>query len=178
MSHIGKKVIIIPNEVSLITTSTHISVSGKYGSLSQRILPNLQILIKDNELNLIKTDNPKISSNFYGLMRTLIANMIIGVTNKFSKTLVVEGVGYKFQVDKSLLILFMGFSYPIKFIIPAEIQIPSITSTKITLTSISKEKVGLFAAKIRAIRPPEPYKGKGIQYEGEVIKRKIGKKGK
>jgi large subunit ribosomal protein L6 len=104
--------------------------------------------------------------------------MVLGVTNKFSKTLIAEGVGYKFQIDKKLLNLNVGFTHPIEFEIPAELDIKLESPTKIVISGINKEKVGFFAAKIRAIRPPEPYKGKGILYEGEIVRRKAGKTGK
>jgi large subunit ribosomal protein L6 len=178
MSHIGKKIIMIPADVNLNVTETDINISGKYGSLKQSLFPNIKIIISGNELNLIKLNSNKITASYYGLLRTLISNMIIGVTNKFQKNLFVEGVGYKFQLDSNILILIMGFSYFIKFIIPEEINVILNSPTKLALTSINKEKLGLFAARIRNIRPPEPYKGKGIRYENEIIKRKIGKKGK
>jgi large subunit ribosomal protein L6 len=104
--------------------------------------------------------------------------MIIGVNTKFSKILVAEGVGYKFQLDKQRLILNMGYTHPIEFIIPSDLEIKAESPTKIIISGIDKEKVGFLAAKIREIRPPEPYKGKGIMYEGEKILRKAGKSGK
>ena len=104
--------------------------------------------------------------------------MIIGVNNKFSKILVAEGIGYKFQLDKQRLVLNMGFTHPIEFVIPSDLEIKLESPTKIRISGIDKEKVGFLAAKIREIRPPEPYKGKGIMYEGEKILRKAGKSGK
>ena len=117
-------------------------------------------------------------SAYHGLTRALIQNMIIGVNAKFSKILVAEGVGYKFQLDKQRLILNMGYTHPIEFIIPSDLEIKAESPTKIIISGIDKEKVGFLAAKIREIRPPEPYKGKGIMYEGEKILRKAGKSGK
>ena len=111
-------------------------------------------------------------------MRTLIANMIKGVNEKFTKILIMEGIGYKFQLEKNYLITYVGFTYINKFFIPFNIKVILNSNTKISLSSINKEKLGLFASKIRAVRAPEPYKGKGILYEGEIIKRKVGKKGK
>lgn len=111
-------------------------------------------------------------------MRALIQNMIIGVNDLFTKVLIAEGVGYKFQIDKNSLVLNMGYSHPIEFAIPTDLKIKLESPTKIAISGIDKEQVGFLAAKIRAVRPPEPYKGKGIMYEGEKILRKAGKSGK
>ena len=132
----------------------------------------------ENKLNIIKLNDTKESRAYHGLTRALIQNMIIGVNTKFSKILVAEGVGYKFQLDKQRLILNMGYTHPIEFIIPSDLEIKAESPTKIIISGIDKEKVGFLAAKIREIRPPEPYKGKGIMYEGEKILRKAGKSGK
>eukprot|EP01040_Poterioochromonas_malhamensis_P012193 gene12193-13330_t len=104
--------------------------------------------------------------------------MVTGVSTQFSKSLIAEGVGYKFQVDNGFLILNIGFTHPIKLEIPKELAVKLVSSTKILITGISKEYVGLYASKIRAFRPPEPYKGKGIMYENEIIRRKAGKTGR
>ena len=176
MSHIGKKSIIIPNDVFITLKDNKIIVQGKYGILQRKLLNNIKLNIENNIINLIFTET--LNTKFHGLMRTLIANMITGVNEKFYKTLIIEGIGYKFQLENNYLITYVGFTYINKFFIPFNIKVILSSNTKISLSSINKEKLGLFAAKIRAVRPPEPYKGKGILYEGEIIKRKIGKKGK
>jgi large subunit ribosomal protein L6 len=108
-------------------------------------------------------------------MRALIQNMVNGVDQPYSKTLIAEGVGYKFQIEKTTLILNIGFTHPVKFLIPSDINVKIESNTKISISGIDKEKVGFFASEVRSIRPPEPYKGKGIFYEGEKIIRKAGK---
>ena len=178
MSLIGKKIIDIPADVLVTIDNRKISTKGKYGSLEKSFEDYIQIERNENKLNIIKISDTKESRAYHGLTRALIQNMIIGVNNKFSKILVAEGIGYKFQLDKQRLILNMGFTHPIEFIIPSDLEIKLESPTKIIISGIDKEKVGFLAAKIREIRPPEPYKGKGIMYEGEKILRKAGKSGK
>jgi large subunit ribosomal protein L6 len=178
MSRIGKKEIIIPKEVSVILSNETILVKGTHGFLEQPFLKNIQVELKENKILVTRKEDSKQSRAFHGLVRALIQNMILGVTTKFFKTLIAEGVGYKFQLEKGNLILSMGFSHPIEFIIPEDLTVKLELPTKIVISGISKQKVGLFASQIREIRPPEPYKGKGIRYEGEVILRKAGKTGK
>ena len=178
MSRIGKKIIDIPADVLVTIDNRKISTKGKYGSLEKSFEDYIQIERNENKLNIIKISDTKESRAYHGLTRALIQNMIIGVNNKFSKILVAEGIGYKFQLDKQRLILNMGFTHPIEFIIPSDLEIKLESPTKIIISGIDKEKVGFLAAKIRDIRPPEPYKGKGIMYEGEKILRKAGKSGK
>jgi len=178
MSRIGKKTIDIPVDVVVTIDDRKISTKGKYGSLEKSFENYIQIEKNENKLNIIKLNDTKESRAYHGLTRALIQNMIIGVNAKFSKILVAEGVGYKFQLDKQRLILNMGYTHPIEFIIPSDLEIKAESPTKIIISGIDKEKVGFLAAKIREIRPPEPYKGKGIMYEGEKILRKAGKSGK
>ena len=178
MSHIGKKIINIPADVYITYENNNIIITGKYGSLQQELFKEISILIKDQQIYLSKKVDTKLAAKFYGLQRTLIQNMILGVSKKFSKGLILEGIGYKFQIEKPFLLLNVGFTNPSKFLITADITVELESSTKILISSINKEHLGLFAASIRAIRPPEPYKGKGILYSNEIIKRKVGKKGK
>jgi large subunit ribosomal protein L6 len=178
MSRIGKKAIEIPKNVSINIQNENISIKGQNGSLEKTFSNLINITLSDNKILITRLDDTKKSKAYHGLMRALIQNMVIGVNEKFSKTLVAEGIGYKFQVDKNILILNMGFTHPVKFEIPTELMIKAESPTKISIIGIDKEKVGFLAAKIRAIRPPEPYKGKGIMYEGEKIIRKAGKTGK
>lgn len=178
MSHIGKKIINIPNDVYITYDNNNIIITGKYGSLQQELFKEINFLIKNNQILLTKKIDTKLAAKFYGLQRTLIQNMILGVSIKFSKVLILEGIGYKFHIEKPFLVLNVGFTNPSKFLITSDITIDLESSTKIVISSINKEHLGLFAASIRAIRPPEPYKGKGILYANEIIKRKVGKKGK
>jgi large subunit ribosomal protein L6 len=178
MSRIGKKAIEIPKGVSIQLENEKIIVKGKNGSLEKEILSNLKLEIIDQRLVITRNDDSKQSRSYHGLIRALVQNMVTGVDQKFSKTLVAEGVGYKFQIDKTKLILNVGFSHPVEFEIPADLNIKAESPIRVVISGIDKEKVGFLAAKIRDMRPPEPYKGKGILYEGEKILRKAGKTGK
>jgi large subunit ribosomal protein L6 len=178
MSRIGKKLIQIPNDVSLTITEEKILVKGKHGILEQSLLNLLNFTLSENKLFITRKNDEKKTREYHGLIRALIQNMVIGVTQKFSKTLIAEGVGYKFQIDKKSLIVNAGYTHPIQFPIPEDLEIKLESATKISIFGINKEKVGFLAAKIRDTRPPEPYKGKGLLYDGEIIRRKAGKTGK
>lgn len=178
MSRIGKKAIVIPKDVSVSLSERQIIVKGKYGTLYHTISQNINVLVEKEKLILSRENDEKKSRESHGLNRALIQNMITGVEKQFSKTLIAEGVGYRFQVEKKNLILSLGFTHPIQFEIPEDLSVKVESNTKIQLLGIDREKVGFFAAKIRDMRPPEPYKGKGILYEGEKIIRKAGKTGK
>ena len=138
----------------------------------------VKVNITDQQLSFERIDEQKFTKSYHGLIRALAQNMIIGVDELFSKVLIAEGVGYKFQVDAKKVILSAGFSHTIDFVIPEDLKVKQETSTKIIISGINKETVGFFASKIREKRPPEPYKGKGIKYEGEKILRKAGKTGR
>jgi large subunit ribosomal protein L6 len=178
MSRIGKKPIEIPKDVLVEIEKEKIVVKGKYGSLERVILDILKFEIENKKLIITRNDESKKSREYHGLVRALIQNMIQGVDEKFSKTLTAEGVGYKFQLNGQILNITVGYSHPIEFLIPPELSIKQESPTKISILGIDKEKVGFLAAKIRDIKPPEPYKGKGILYDGEKILRKAGKTGK
>ena len=180
MSRIGKKVIAIPEKVNVKLDGQKILVDGPKGSLS-RILPSLICCTLDEEnKNVIveKTQDTKLSQALYGLSRTLVSNMVTGVSVGFEKKLQITGVGYRAQLDGKDLVLNMGYSHPVKMITPNELVVKVESPTSVVVSGIQKDIVGEFAAKIRSVRPPEPYKGKGIAYEGEVIRRKAGKTGK
>ena len=178
MSRIGKKVIDIPTDVLLTISTDKIVVKGKYGILEQSLLELLKFNFENNKLAITRINDAKKTREYHGLIRALIQNMVYGVTTKFSKTLIAEGVGYKFQIDKKTLIVNVGYTHPIQFEIPEDLEIKMESPIKISILGINKEKVGFLAAKIRDTRPPEPYKGKGLLYEGEIIRRKAGKTGK
>ena len=153
-------------------------IKGKYGTLEHRPASNLKIKIIENSIFIEKIEDSKNIRALHGLTRALIQNLILGVSQKFCKTLIAEGVGYKFQLEKNKLILNMGYSHPIELLIPENLEVKLESLTKIQISGIEKQKVGLFASEVRKIRAPEPYKGKGIRYENEVILRKAGKTGK
>jgi large subunit ribosomal protein L6 len=180
MSRIGKQFITIPEKVKVSLNGQNILVDGPKGSLS-RILPSLVCCTLDEgnkKLFLEKTQNTKLSQALYGLSRTLVANMVTGVSIGFEKKLEITGVGYRAQLNGNDLILNMGYSHPVKMVPPEGLSIKVENPTSVVISGIEKDMVGEFAAKIRSVRPPEPYKGKGIAYAGEVIRRKAGKTGK
>ena len=178
MSRIGKKPIDIPKDVSVTLEKNLIKVKGKHGALERSVLDTLQLEIKEQQLIITRADDSKKSREYHGLIRALVQNMVSGVHDKFSKTIVAEGVGYKFQVDKNNLIVNVGYTHPIEFSISKALAVKLETPTKVIISGIDKEQVGFLAAQIRDTRPPEPYKGKGILYDGEKIRRKAGKTGK
>jgi large subunit ribosomal protein L6 len=178
MSHIGKKIITIPNTVSVLFLNQILYVTGPYGKLDLKIPSSLNIILNNNLLTVIQTTSKKDTKKYFGLFRTLINNMIQGVSAQFTKILILEGLGFKFQIENKNLILNIGFSHLIKINIPEDINISLESSNKIKIIGISKEKVGLFASIIRNYKIPEPYKGKGILYENEIIIKKVGKKAK
>ena len=178
MSRVGKKVIKIPKDVSVVITDKTVNVKGKHGSLEREFNDLITLNIEDNELFVKRINDQKKTRSYHGLMRALIQNMVTGVDQLFTKTLIAEGVGYKFQADKTKLVINVGFTHPVEFQIPTDITVKQESPTKIHISGIDREKVGSLASKIRDMRPPEPYKGKGILYDGEKIIRKAGKTGK
>jgi len=180
MSRIGKKLIVIPEKVKVNLNGQKIMVDGPKGNLS-RVLPSLICCnFDENKKNLIieKTQNTKLSKVLYGLSRTLVSNMVIGVSSGFEKRLQLTGVGYRALLEGKDLVLNVGYSNPVKMLTPNGLSVKVESPTSVLIVGVEKEAVGEFAAKIRSVRAPEPYKGKGIAYEGEVIKRKAGKTGK
>jgi large subunit ribosomal protein L6 len=176
MSRVGKKPIKVPAGVKVSVSGQNIEVSGKGGKLN-RVVPNgIKVAVTGDTVNLTTSGstNPKIGS-LHGLWRTLLNNMITGVTEGYSKTLELQGVGYRAQAKGSELGLTLGFSHPVEFPLPAGIKATVEANTKITLSGADKELLGSVAAKLRKVRPPEPYKGKGIRYLGEHITLKQGK---
>jgi len=175
MSRIGKKAIIIPKEVKIETKDGQIFVEGPKGKLSRALSDRVSLEIKDNQLFLKRIADTKLDRAFHGLSRALIANMIKGVSEGYTRELEIIGVGFKAQIQGNNLTMQLGFSHPVNLPIPEGIKIETPKATQIVVKGIDKEKVGEVASEIRAIYPPEPYKGKGIRYAGEYIKKKIGK---
>lgn len=177
MSRIGKQPIPVPSGVKVDLQGQQIVVSGAKGSLTRDIHSQVEVELADNTIRVLnRAENPKVNA-FRGLTRSLINNMVIGVAEGFKKVLLVEGVGYKASVSGSTLTLNVGYSSPKEYSLPKEVAATVEGNTKIVLQSIDKELLGLTASKIRQIRKPEPYKGKGIRYENEHIVRKVGKSG-
>jgi large subunit ribosomal protein L6 len=175
MSRIGKQPIPVSAGIQIRIDGQHIVVKGNKGSLEREIISEIEVLLDGNEIIVNnRVENKKVNA-FRGLTRTLINNMIIGVDQGFRKILIIEGVGYKANVTGKNLTLNVGFSNPVEFFLPEGVNATVDGNTKITLDSIDKDLLGLTASRIRSIRKPEPYKGKGIRYENEHIIRKVGK---
>lgn len=175
MSRIGKKPIVIPKEIKLEIKDRSISVEGPKGKLSRQINPGFLLEEKEGKLIIKRPDDNNFSKAIHGLTRVLIANMIKGVLEGYSKQLDIIGVGFRAEVKGENLVMQLGFSHPVNFSIPKEIKIQTPKPTQIIVSGVDKEKVGEIAAEIRRIFPPEPYKGKGIRYAGEFVRKKIGK---
>lgn len=177
MSRIGKKPITIPNGVTHQLNDNKITFKGPKGELSFSINPRVQIAIEGNVINVKRASEDKIDRSLQGVTRTMIANVIEGVTKGFSKQLEIQGVGYRAVMSGSKLVLSLGFSHPIDYIPPSGITITIDAEKKniLTISGVNKEVVGEVSAKIRSYRKPEPYKGKGIRYVGEYVPRKAGK---
>ena len=177
MSRIGKLPIEIPSGVKVTVDGALVSVEGPKGKLSQDVRGEVQVEINGNLVNVNPKDESREAGAYHGLYRTLISNMVKGVSQGFSKSLVINGVGYRAEVKGDTLLLNLGFSNTIEYMISGDLKVTCEGNNKITVSGIDKQKVGQASAEIRSIRPPEPYKGKGIRYEDEVIKRKVGKAG-
>lgn len=175
MSRVGQMPIPIPSGVKVQVQGTEISVEGPKGKLSHRLPPEFTVEQPPGQLRIKRPDDQKRSKSLHGLHKSLVANMVRGVTEGFSKGLELIGVGFRAQVSKDRLELFVGFTHPVFYTIPPGILIETPKPTQVVVSGMNKYLVGEVAARIRAFAPPEPYKGKGIKYAGEVIRRKAGK---
>ncbi|MFZ1291034.1 MAG: 50S ribosomal protein L6 [Melioribacteraceae bacterium] len=174
MSRIGKKPINIAN-IEFSQKGNSINIKGKFGELEKSFHPNLKISVEGSEVLVTRPNDLRENRALHGLTRALINNMVEGVSQGFSKTLDIVGVGYKAEQKEKNILLTIGYSHPIFFMPPDSIKLEVVTPTQIKITGCDKELVGQIAAKIRSIRKPEPYKGKGIKYSNETIIRKAGK---
>ncbi|NJO42958.1 MAG: 50S ribosomal protein L6 [Cyanobacteria bacterium CRU_2_1] len=178
MSRIGKRPIPIPQKVTVTIEGQHVAVKGPKGELS-RILPSeVEVIQEDSSILVNRRNDSRPARQRHGLCRTLVANMVEGVSNGFQKRLEIQGVGYRAQVQGRNLVLNVGYSHQVQIEPPEGIQLAVENNTNVIVTGIDKEAVGNISAKIRSVRPPEPYKGKGIRYAGEFVRRKAGKAGK
>jgi len=178
MSRIGRNPITVPAGVEItIDENNHVTVKGPKGTLERTLAPSMKIELNEGVLTVARPNDNKESRSLHGLTRTLLANMVEGVTNGFKRELSVQGVGYKVNKDGSKLIMNIGYSHQIIVEDTAEITIEVPTQNTIIINGIDKQKVGQFAADVRSKRPPEPYKGKGIRYANEVVRHKEGKTG-
>ena len=178
MSRIGKLPITVPNDVEVNYSGSQISVKGKFGTLETKIPATIAIQHENNIINVSLKNEIRSLRSLHGLYRTLINNMVVGVSEQFEVTLILKGVGYRATVQGKEIVLNLGYSHPVNIEIPETISVEVIQNTTINLKACDKALLGLFAANIRAWRRPEPYKGKGILYKDEQILRKAGKAGK
>jgi large subunit ribosomal protein L6 len=178
MSRIGRQPIAIPAGVEITLDGNHITVKGPRGELSRQLVPGLRIVRDDSSLRVERPNEDKRWRELHGLTRTLVANMVTGVTTGYRKGLEITGVGYRAQLVGRKLQLNLGYSHPVEIDPPAGIDFEVETPVRLAVVGIDKELVGHYAAKVRATRKPEPYKGKGVRYAGEVVRRKAGKAGK
>ena len=177
MSRIGKKPVPVPKDVTVQITGNSITVKGPKGELSRSIHPTMTLAMDNGHVTVERPSDEPVHRALHGLSRTLVANMVEGVAKGFEKVLEIQGVGYKAEVSPKGLNLSLGFSHPVKYDAPAGIKMVDENATVVKISGPSKELVGQVAAEIRSLRPPEPYKGKGVKYAGEVVRRKAGKAG-
>jgi large subunit ribosomal protein L6 len=177
MSRIGKLPIDMPQGVSLTVEDGVVKVVGPKGQLEQEIRPEVTVAVNGQQIVVERIDDSKPAKSFHGLYRKLIANMVAGVTVGFSKTLLINGVGYRVEMKGENLLFNLGYSNPIEFPLEDGLTVALEGNNKLTVSGIDRQKVGQVSAEIRSLRPPEPYKGKGVRYEDEYVRRKIGKAG-
>ena len=178
MSRIGSKQINVPKGVSILMEDNKVTVKGPKGELSRVLSPDMNINLQDNVITVTRPTDSKIHKAMHGLTRSLVANMVEGVTEGFKKDLELHGVGYRAQKSGDGITIQVGYSKPVEMTPPEGITLASDAPNRISVLGIDKELVGEFAAKVRAVRRPDPYLGKGIRYAGETIRRKAGKAGK
>ncbi|RIL06237.1 MAG: 50S ribosomal protein L6 [Proteobacteria bacterium] len=177
MSRIGRKAIPVPQGVSIETGAGEIRVRGPKGELAGKLPPAVEMQVADGEVTFARTEERKTARAFHGLARAMVANMVVGVTRGFSRELTIEGVGYRAESSGKKLTLSLGFSHPVVIDVPEGLTVSVEGTNKIKIDGVDRERVGQFAAELRGIRPPEPYKGKGVRYSDERIRRKVGKAG-
>jgi len=178
MSRIGKLPIKVPDKVNITINPTNVIVKGPKGELSKDLPDSIKIIQNDKTIQVVPKENTNNSDQLYGTFRSLINNMIVGVTQGFQKKLELQGVGYRSQIDGKTLVLNVGYSHQVKIASPEGIKLSVEGNTNVMVSGLDKELVGQIAANIRLVRPPEPYKGKGIRYQGEYVRKKVGKAGK
>jgi large subunit ribosomal protein L6 len=177
MSRIGKLPVQIPDKVKIQISETRLTVEGPKGTLVQDYLPEVEIKQEDNVCIVVRKNETKRARAMHGLYRQLLANMVQGVTTGFTRELQINGVGYRAELKDNVLVLSLGYSNPIEYVVPEGVDVACDGPNKVTVHGIDKCLVGKVASEIRSLRPPEPYKGKGVKYTTETIRRKVGKAG-
>jgi large subunit ribosomal protein L6 len=179
MSRIGRKPITVPGNVDIVVGDDNaVTVKGPKGELAAQFAPSIILERENGSINVSRPDDTRQNRSLHGLTRTLLNNMVVGVTDGFRRNLEIQGVGYRAAMDGKVLVLSVGYSHPVRIVPPDGIVFTLDGLTKVAVTGFDKQLVGEEAARIRRTRPPEPYKGKGIRYEGEQVRRKAGKTGK
>ena len=176
MSRVGKQPVIIPSGIEANILNNEILVKGQNGELKKELSPLVNVIKKEDKILITPQNDSKDAKAAWGLFRTIINNMVVGVKDGFNKVLEINGVGYRASIAENILTLQLGFSHDIKLAIPDDIEVKCTKPTELVISGIDKQKVGQFAAEIRSLRKPEPYKGKGVKYQEETIRRKEGKK--
>ncbi len=177
MSRIGKNPIAVPDKVQVTFEAPTITVKGPKGSLSARIVPEMSLEISDKEIRVERPNDVRRNRALHGVTRSIVQNMVTGVTTGFQKDLEIHGVGYRASLEGKTLVMNLGFSHPVNYPVPEDVSVSVKDQRVISVTGIDKQRVGQVAAEIRAFKKPEPYKGTGIRYVGEHIMRKEGKSG-
>lgn len=177
MSRIGKRPVTIPSGVTVSVSGQEVTVKGPKGALQRRVHPEMAVALEGNTLTVSRPSDAPRHKALHGLTRTLLANMVEGTANGYEKVLEIQGVGYKAEVSGKGVTLVVGYSHPVPYTPPEGVAIAVENNTVVKVTGANKELVGQVAAELRAIRPPEPYKGKGVRYRGEQVRRKAGKTG-
>lgn len=176
MSRIGNKTITIPAGVEiLVAAGNEVTVNGPKGTLTRQFAPFLTITVENGECTVVRPDDKKITKQLHGTTRALLNNMVVGVSEGFEKRLELVGIGFRSAISGNELQLSIGYSHQVKFALEDGLTVACVTPTEIVVSGIDKQRVGEFAANVRAARKPEPYKGKGIRYKGEYVRRKEGK---
>jgi large subunit ribosomal protein L6 len=178
MSRIGKMPIAVPSGVKIKLDNTLLTVSGGQGTLSRELPPRVRLEMDDKEIRVVPQDNSRLSKAYWGLARTLVANMVTGVSTGFTRVMEIVGTGYKVEAKGETLVFNLGYSNPVEFSLPKGITAEVLDKgTRFALKGFDKEQLGQLAANIRSIRPPDVYKGKGVRYAGEKLRKKMGKAG-
>ncbi|MGI6433392.1 MAG: 50S ribosomal protein L6 [Sphaerochaetaceae bacterium] len=177
MSRIGKLPIAVPKGVTVKVDGDAVLVEGPKGKAVQNFRPEVEIAVSADQVVVNRKEDTKEARGYHGLYRQLVQNMVVGVSNGFSKKLLINGVGYRAEVKGQILLMNLGLSTQVEFLIPSDVQIVCENPSTVVVSGINKQRVGQVSAEIRSLRKPEPYKGKGIKYETETIRRKVGKSG-
>lgn len=177
MSRIGKMPVDVPEGVTLTVDGNLVRVEGPKGRLEQELRPEVTVTVDGNQVVVDRIDESKTAKSLHGLFRKLISNMVVGVSTGFSKTLLINGVGYRVEMKGQNLLFNLGYSNPIEYPLEEGLSVALDGNNKLTISGIDRQQVGQVCSEIRSLRPPEPYKGKGVRYEDEYVRRKIGKAG-